>query len=553
MHGAVEKAAGKTSLPAYLLEKENRVKQYRNSASAAFENEMEIAIKNTKGWSAQLRLCQDTIEGSVLALGVPTSYALLKRMEEVQEGFQQLQGKWAKVFNSRREENRLHDALYEGSCGAYATMREKSEQLERELKTMIQDQDRRDEALDNAIQYVHTVIAERAAWQEKYGYNNLELPMEELTFSERCTNALSALYYARRVQMANDSEHPHHIALVENPDQQKVLIRRPAVSLADEPKLLAKRWREVEDTRQSMASFSCRLKYIPPMEEINLLRDVLAMGTGATTLKKDVENDRRQLRTAQWRVKQECTALHRALLQVKEELVVLKYFLRECREEKAPFLCQAAVVVKLMTQEVQLEALSMAKQWEMQREQDEDPRLGGMWSPKRGGRDSHPQLKAYAGNPSGNHPTSQPFSPSLLPSVFSVGKLDDSSFRSNAENLVVEKNVGDARDKNRVPNEKPLKSNNLTPPPPVNNSFISPSLPDASIPTDFEVDLPFHSDEWWKEKEGDKKETENGEPELTSQLVEVGTRNGGVVSLVLAQSLLSNSQKPVNTAKRRKK
>lgn len=552
MHGAGEKNAGKTSLPAYLVEKENRVKQYRNSTSAAFENEMEMAIKNTKGWSAQLRLCQDTIEGSVLALGVPTSYALLKRMEEVQEGFHQLQGKWAKVLNSRREENKLLDALYEGSCGAYATMREKSEQLERELKTMIQDQDRRDEALDNAIQYVHAVIAERAAWQEKYGYNNLELPMEELTFSERCTTALSALYYARRVQMANDNEHPHHIALVDNPDQQKVLIRRPAVSLADEPKLLAKRWREVEDTRHSMASFSCRLKYIPPMEEINLLRDVLAMGTGATTLKKDVENDRRQLRTAQWRAKQECTALHRALLQVKEELVVLKYFLRECREEKAPFLCQAAVIVKMMTQQVQAEALTIAKQWEMEREQEEDPRQGGMWSPKRVGQDSHPQHKVYAGSPSGNFPTGQPLSP-FLPSVFSVGKLDESSFRSNTGNVVVEASTRETREKNRVPIVTPLKGNYLSPHAPVNNSFISPSLLDASAPGELEVDPPLHSGEWWKGTEDDKKEPENEGQEMNSELVEVGTRSGGVVSLVLAQSLLSDSSKPASTAKRRKK
>eukprot|EP00796_Vickermania_ingenoplastis_P010291 gene10291-7193_t len=365
-------------LPAYLVEKQHKVREYREGTFAALEHNMDTAVKKTRSFAAHLRHCTDLVEGSVLALGVPTSYDIVSRLEEVRQGLDSIFTLWKSLAVSRREENRLHDELYDASCGSYATMREKNEQLERELRSINVDRDRKDAALDNAIQYVHAVIAERSAWQEQFGYNRQELPTEDTTFGERCTAALSALYQARRVQTDPQSD-----AVPDQEDKQKIPQDRPYISLSDDAHSLSKRWNRIEDTRHSMVCKSCRLKYIPPDEETELLRDVLAMGTGSNVLMKDVADERERLEVTKAKVRGECADIIETMRLVKKDLFLMKWFLRDTMEKRAPFAISTREVCKMLTEHVESQAMSLAKQWMADREREREHDKMEHSSPKK--------------------------------------------------------------------------------------------------------------------------------------------------------------------------
>lgn len=357
-------SGGMSLLPAYLVEKHQKVREYRDTTYSALEHNMEVSVRKTKGFTAHLRQCIDLVEGSVLALGIPTAYEVVSRLEEVRGGLDLIHSTWKSLAASRREENRLHDELFEASCGSYSTMREKNDFLERELKTINMDRDRKDAALDNAIQYVHSVIEERSAWQEQHGYNRQELGVEELSFSDRCTAALSALYTARRAQKDEED------TAIVSEDTQKIPIGRPYISLSDNGSTLFSRWSCIENTRQSAVSKSCRLKYIPPEEEVSLLREVLAMGTGSRVLMKDVWEERKKLQEQKDQVRHECERLLGATKVMRQELTLMKWFLRETMEKRAPFASSQAEVCRLLTDHIDTQAMSLAKQWFAEKEKE---------------------------------------------------------------------------------------------------------------------------------------------------------------------------------------
>lgn len=350
--------AASLELPGYLLEKYRRAHEYRETSFKSHEYNMDALVKRSLGFSVELRVCAEMLEGWVAALGVPVTYDLISRLNQVIEGIDALQPAWRGVVTSRKEELRLQDDLYEASCGSYATMRDKSEQLEKELKTLMHDRDRKDASLDHAIDYVHAVIAERSAWQEKFGYNRQELPMEETSFSEGCMAALSALYTARRghsdEKKGEKSEPNMH---------QQIPIAKPNTSISTSAPDLVRRWKRIEDSRFSAVSKASRLKYIPPAEEVSLLREVLSMGTGSTTLMKDIWNERERLKELKEGIFREANELTELLNGIKRDLRVLRWFLREHSERRSPFLCQEAELVQMLSEHIESQSSALARQY----------------------------------------------------------------------------------------------------------------------------------------------------------------------------------------------
>lgn len=417
MRSGTERTAGNTSasqLPAYLVEKHNKLKEFREVGYGPHDHNMDMAVKKTKAFCADLRLCTETVEGCVLALGVPTAYELIQRMDEVCTGMEAIYNLWKTVSTARKEENRLHDELFDASCGTYASMKEKNDQLEKELRSINAYHDRKDAALDNAIQYVHAVVMDRAAWQEQHGYNRQELGIEEVSFSGRCTMALNALYDARRVREDLNRRLNHNTSVsaegatsmeesmtgggskqrqlhtsislgspnyatgegvsqrpslvpVTMPaimhEGQKTPIGRPCISLSDDAATLSRRWRRIADSRHSAVVPSARLKYIPPAEEVELLREVLDMGTGSTVLLKDVESASQKLRDVQGKVREECTALKTIIKDVRHALIEMRWFLRDLGEHRAPFIVWERDLLKLLTEHVESQAMVFSKMW----------------------------------------------------------------------------------------------------------------------------------------------------------------------------------------------
>ncbi|EAN94463.1 hypothetical protein, conserved [Trypanosoma cruzi] len=265
-------------LPPAVIERQTKVLNYSSSTAAALAGQLENCVRLLRGHCATLHYCNEEIEGALLTLGVDVTHSLLSSISGVIEGLETVAGTCKAMCESHFEEVRQREDLFASLCNMYVTLKERNEFTERELRSIVAERDRQNAAFDRAVAYVETLIAERAVWHEKNGYNCVGLPLVEKLFSESCHEALDVFD-----RIAQETRTPDGMSLNCIP------------SNTDTPGKLVKRWETIEDLRHANGMPSARLQYIPPRDEVLLLREVLEMGTGSRVLLRDVREERNNL------------------------------------------------------------------------------------------------------------------------------------------------------------------------------------------------------------------------------------------------------------------
>ncbi|KAF8297886.1 hypothetical protein C3747_88g58 [Trypanosoma cruzi] len=265
-------------LPPAVIERQTKVLNYSSSTAAALAGQLENCVRLLRGHCATLHYCNEEIEGALLTLGVDVTHSLLSSISGVIEGLETVAGTCKAMCESHFEEVRQREDLFASLCNMYVTLKERNEFTERELRSIVAERDRQNAAFDRAVAYVETLIAERAVWHEKNGYNCVGLPLVEKLFSESCHEALDV--FDRIAQETRTSDGMSLDCILSN---------------TDTPRKLVKRWEKIEDLRHANGMPSARLQYIPPRDEVLLLREVLKMGTGSRVLLRDVREERNNL------------------------------------------------------------------------------------------------------------------------------------------------------------------------------------------------------------------------------------------------------------------
>ncbi|EPY33465.1 hypothetical protein AGDE_08270 [Angomonas deanei] len=348
-------ASSSKQLPPYILTSKDKLQQEIDATEREEQHNLANAIRQLTGHSAALRGGCDTVEGSVLVLGVDTAHSLITTMTSAKESMEQLPDMWQKVAQAQGEIYKQWNELFDSLTGAYFSLRQRNESLERELQQHIKEQDSREAALDQVTQYLHSVIAERARWQAQQGPNRMELPMEEESFTQKTGAALDALYAIRQ---GGGTQLP---------------LSKVSVHSVDSPDAVADRWRSTEDARHALLQPSSRLHYIPPEEEVNLLRSTLAMGTGSSMLMLDIQRARQELQARQKEVSERASDSKKALQQMRKELMELKQFMIKYTDQRLPFLAYKNDILRLMQERVS-EEVDAALRGRMER----DPNIRGM-------------------------------------------------------------------------------------------------------------------------------------------------------------------------------
>ncbi|EKF26566.1 hypothetical protein MOQ_009732 [Trypanosoma cruzi marinkellei] len=265
-------------LPPAVIERHTKVLNYSSSTATALAGQLENCVRLLRGHCATLQYCNEKIEGALLTLGVDVTHSLLSSISGVIEGLETVAGTCKAMCESHFEEVRQREDLFALLCNMYVSLKERNEFTERELRSIVAERDRQNAAFDKAVAYVETLIAERTVWHEKNGYNCVGLPLVEKSFSESCHEALDVFD-----RIAQEVRTPDGMGL------------DCFLSNTDTPGKLVKRWETIEDLRHANGMPSARLQYIPPRDEVLLLREVLEMGTGSRVLLRDVREERNNL------------------------------------------------------------------------------------------------------------------------------------------------------------------------------------------------------------------------------------------------------------------
>ncbi|RNF03713.1 hypothetical protein TraAM80_05697 [Trypanosoma rangeli] len=307
-------------LPPVIVENQTKVKNFSTSTAAALAGQLENCVHLLRGHCATLQYCNEEIEGALLTLGIDSTHSLLSSINGVIAGLETMAGTCKEMCESHFEEVRQRDDLFSSLCNMYLTLKERHEVTERELRSVVAERDRQNAAFDKAVAYVETVIAERALWQERNGYNCVGLPLVERSFSEHCREALDMF---DRIEQEIRSREEAGLD--------------PLLSSTDTPGSLVKRWETIENLRHVNGMPSARLQYVPPRDEVALLREVLEMGTGSRALLHEVREERRSLDESKKKVFDLGVTSLAALQLARSELTSFKRWLLLLEEHGDPF------------------------------------------------------------------------------------------------------------------------------------------------------------------------------------------------------------------------
>lgn len=355
--------ASSGALPQYVLDKRERARVYSDAAAQSQHVALETSMYRLKGFCSYLQQCGDVIEGAVLALGVPTAHSLLKSLNEVCVAIDGTYQCYREASAVRKEECKLQEEVFESMTACYALLRDRNEAYERNLKHLLAERERKDVSMDAAVTYLHSVIAERTAWQDKCGYNNQQLPVEDVDFSGKCTAALEAMFEVRRLEKELAAEATGVVAIGSPVESKGLPIARLLVSSGSDASTLTKRWREIENTRHAMTCPSARLRYIPPAEEVQLLRDILAMGTGSTSLVHDIIQERKKLQSLRAVMMKECLKMKASVAEVKREMHVLCAYFADLIARGYPFVVLQENFLRSTAGQVEQEAMHLPNRW----------------------------------------------------------------------------------------------------------------------------------------------------------------------------------------------
>lgn len=348
-------------VPHILTDRRQRLQMHEATAVQDAAQKMNVAVQQLFACVAELRQSSDVIEGSVLVLGVPTAHGLLTQLSHSMEAIQTVVEAWRTTAAVQLEHISQYRLLTASMEQAYNSMRERRDAAERELRALRSERDRKDAAFDKAVDYVQRVLAEHTKWQEACGYNTQQWPVVEA-----CEDAMSALHSARVSAAGEASTRGRNVdGEVGGGRSRASLVARvaPGASVASpSPPLrewaavstdssedksdVARRWSATATSWKTATKPSVRFAYIPPAEEVRLLQDVLAMGTGSTTLMKDIHDERARLVAGQAAVRVQCAKNLATLHGMRAELAGLKQHLMELAESHGPFMPMSTDILR---------------------------------------------------------------------------------------------------------------------------------------------------------------------------------------------------------------
>ncbi|KAL7697760.1 hypothetical protein NQL31_006614 [Lotmaria passim] len=344
-------------LPNILSDRRQRLQVHETTVVQDATRRMSVAVQQLIACVAQLQQSSSMIEGSVLVLGVPTTHTLLTQLNSSTAAIQSVADAWRTTAAAQQEHISQSRRLINSMDQAYNAMRERRDAAERELRTLRCDRDRKDAAFDKAVDYVQRVVIEHTKWQEAYGYNTQQWPVVEA-----CEEAMRALHHARISPAGETSVKPRSTeAELDGGGLRVPITARAAFGVSrmfpslplrewaavstdssEDKSDVAQRWSATVASWQTSTKPSVCFAYVPPAEEVRLLRDVLAMGTGSTTLMRDIQDEQARLVAGRAAVRAECAKSIATLHSMRSELARMKQYVMDLVEGRGSFMPMSA-------------------------------------------------------------------------------------------------------------------------------------------------------------------------------------------------------------------
>ncbi|KAG5499400.1 hypothetical protein JIQ42_04217 [Leishmania sp. Namibia] len=372
-------------LPVLLDDRRQRLQVHEGTVVREASRQMGVAVQRLFACSADVRQCSDTIEGSVLALGAHTAHTLLTQLRRSLQSIEAVTSAWRTTAAVYQEHCGQYHQLVASFDQAYAGMRERRNAAEKELRALRTERDRKEQAYDAAVMYVQQVMAEHTQWQEAHGYNTQRWPM-----TDTCESALAALHVARAGTSAGNADRRsrkdgdigreeallsakddfsgstgeafHSWSASFMPPSPPPPLREwsPAVAsstadASEESGDVARRWCSTMAGRIGATQPSLHFAYVPPAKEVQLLREVLAMGTGSSSLMKDIHSAQARLDERCAHLRTVCVRSLSALHAMRQDLLMLKTYVQHLLDSHTPFACMAEELLKCVRTYIEVE------------------------------------------------------------------------------------------------------------------------------------------------------------------------------------------------------
>ncbi|CAJ1014781.1 hypothetical protein Q4I32_005182 [Leishmania shawi] len=355
------------ALPQVLEDRRHRLQTHEDTVVQDAARQMGVTVEQLYACSADIRQCSDVIEGSVLVLGVQTTHMLLTRLNGSLKFIEAVVDAWRTTAAVHQEHCAQYRQLIASMDQAYMGMKERRMAAEKELRELRTERDRREQAYDAAVVYVQRVLAEHTQWQEAHGHNTQRWPI-----METCEEALTVLHAARVGSSAGNADRRNrkdgeigreepllslkddvsgsagevsrscNASLVSpSPPLREwaPVIASSAADSSEESGDVVRRWCSTMAGRLAATQPHLHFAYVPPAEEVQLLREVLAMGTGSSSLMRDIQSAHAHLDERCTQVRSVCIRSLNGLYAVRQELRILKTYLQHLLDTHTPFAC----------------------------------------------------------------------------------------------------------------------------------------------------------------------------------------------------------------------
>lgn len=373
------------ALPQVLDDRQQRLQVHENTVVQDAARHMNVTVQQLYACSADIRQCSDVIEGSVLVLGVHTAHTLLTQLSRSLKSIEAVMDAWRTTAAVYQEHSTQCHQLMASMDQAYVSMKERRKTAEMELRALRAERDRKEQAYDTAVLYVQRVLAEHTQWQEAHSHNTQRWPM-----TDTCEEALAVLHAVRAGSSAGNSDRRSrkdgHIGREEVPLFLKddasgsvgevhrscyasfvsppplpalcewtPLVSSSKANSSEETGDVARRWCTTMAGRLGATQPSLHFAYVPPAEEVQLLREVLAMGTGSSSLMKDIHSAQARFDERRTQVRSVCARGLDSLHAMRQEMRILRTHLQHLVDSQNPFVCMAEELLSLVHTHMEVE------------------------------------------------------------------------------------------------------------------------------------------------------------------------------------------------------
>ncbi|GET89901.1 hypothetical protein, conserved [Leishmania tarentolae] len=368
-----------------LDDRRQRLRVHEHTVVQDAARQMSVAVQQLYACSTDIRQCSDIIEGSVLALGVHPAHTLLTQLSRSLKSIEAVVDAWRTTAAVYQEHSRQCSQLMASMDHAYAGVKERRKTAEMELRALRAERDRKEQAYDAAVLYVQRVLTEHAQWQEAHSYNTQCLPM-----MDACEEALAVLHAVRAGPSADNAERcsskdgdigrpevllslkddaKGNVSEVAHPCYARSVTPAPLPPLrewtpvaspskaysTEESGAVARRWCSTMSGRLGATQPSLHFAYVPPAEEVQLLREVLAMGTGSSSLMKDIHSAQAHLDDRCAQVRRVCISSLSSLHAMRQEMRILKTHLQNLLDSQSPFMCMTEEILNSLRAHIEVE------------------------------------------------------------------------------------------------------------------------------------------------------------------------------------------------------